>query len=112
MEQSPEADSRVEAILMIHELKCHPAPFAASLGEVKMFEYRRNDRDFKVTDILVLREFDPFSGYTGRMITRKVTYILKESFDLPEGYCILSVRVLTPEEEANHAAGTIPALSA
>jgi hypothetical protein len=97
---------------MIHELKCHSAPFAASLGEIKMFEYLRNDRNYKVNDILILREHDPFSGYTGRRITRKVTYILKASFDLPEGFYIMSVRALTPEEEANHAAGTIPALSA
>lgn len=95
---------------MIHELKCLPAPFAASLGEIEMWEYRRNDRDYKINDILILRELDPFSGHTGRRVTRKVTYILKARFDLPEGFCILSVRALTPEEEANHAAGITPTL--
>jgi hypothetical protein len=96
----------------IHELKCHPEPYGEAWGNQKTFEFRKNDRNFGLYDILVLREFDPLTGYTGRYLLRTVTYVLRRGFGLPDGYCIMSMRPLTEEEEANHAAGTIPALSA
>ena len=50
-----------------HELKTWPKYFAAVRSGQKRFEIRRNDRDFKVGDILVLREFDPEDdAYTGQ----------------------------------------------
>lgn len=96
----------------IHELKCHPEPYSEAWNEQKTFEFRKNDRNFGLYDILVLREFDPWTGYTGRYLLRTVTYVLRHGFGLPDGYCIMSMRPLTEEEEANHAAGTIPSLSA
>jgi hypothetical protein len=50
-----------------HELKTWPKYFAAVRSGQKRFEIRRNDREFKVGDILVLREFDPEDdAYTGQ----------------------------------------------
>lgn len=56
------------------------------------------DRKYKVGDILILQEYDPFRGtYTGREMGRKVTYITSSdtpcafsSAALAQGYCILS----------------------
>ncbi|HGA2655065.1 TPA: DUF3850 domain-containing protein, partial [Streptococcus agalactiae] len=55
------------------------------------FECRYNDRDFKVGDELLLREYDPQKGYTYRCIVRKITYILSDFIGLKDGYVILGV---------------------
>lgn len=62
-----------------HELKTWPKYFAAVRSGQKRFEIRRNDRDFKVGDILVLSEFDPATDtYTGQTEERQVTFLLSE----------------------------------
>lgn len=61
----------------MHELKCWPVYFKPVLDGTKPFEIRENDRDFKVGDVLHLREWD-YGGrgsYTGRETHRRVTYI-------------------------------------
>lgn len=51
----------------IHELKCWHEYYEAIFHNKKRFEYRRNDRDFKVGDKLQLREWDHNTdSYTGR----------------------------------------------
>lgn len=74
-----------------HMLKCYPKYFEAVKDGTKPFEYRYNDRDFKVGDELLLREYDLKRGYTARCIVRKVTYILSDFIGLKEGYVILGV---------------------
>jgi hypothetical protein len=62
-----------------HELKTWPKYFAAVRSGQKRFEIRRNDREFAVGDILVLREFDPESDtYTGQAEERQITFLLSE----------------------------------
>ena len=68
-----------------HELKTWPEYFEAILDGRKRFEFRLDDRDFKVGDVLLLREYDPNKwDYTGNTVRVKVTYILREfgGFDL------------------------------
>jgi len=61
----------------VHKLKTWPEYFNAILDGSKTFEYRINDREFKVDDILVLQEWEPHSAqYTGRNIEIVVTYVL------------------------------------
>ncbi|MHA7822488.1 DUF3850 domain-containing protein [Chryseobacterium arthrosphaerae] len=80
---------------MIHELKTLPEYFAMLWCGSKNFELRKDDRDYKVHDELLLKEFDPEKGYTGRMLHRKVEYILRGGqFGLANGYCIMSIRKL------------------
>lgn len=80
---------------MIHELKDDSFPFQAVLDGVKNFEFRKNDRGFKVGDFLHLREIDFEKNYTGRMVFAEVTYILNESenYGVPQGYCVMSIKV-------------------
>ncbi len=79
--------------MITHDLKCWTEPFNAVSGGQKRFEFRLNDRDYKVGDELILREWDPVKKcYTGRVIIGKyITYILTEGFGLPIGYCIMSL---------------------
>lgn len=62
-----------------HELKIWPEYYEAVVSGIKTFEIRRNDRGFKVGDTLHLREWNPETRhYTGRTVSVKVTYILKD----------------------------------
>lgn len=74
-------------------LKAWPEPFEAMLAGDKRFEFRRNDRDFAVGDILGIHEWNPETErYTGRTIVRRVTYVLREGqFGVPKGYAVLSL---------------------
>lgn len=60
-----------------HDLKIWPQFFDSVLNGVKGFEIRRNDRDYKVGDLLRLREWSPpDKDYTGRGCVRKVTCMM------------------------------------
>lgn len=56
---------------MIHELKILPQYFEAVQSGLKTFEIRKNDRDYKVGDTLVLKEYNN-EAYTGREIRKDV----------------------------------------
>ena len=74
-----------------HELKSWPRFFQAIVDGEKKHDLRSKiDRDFKIGDILKLREYDPFGdGYSGREFYVEVTYIT--SNDTP---CALSSMAL------------------
>ena len=77
---------------MIHQLKTWPIPFKAVVDGKKRFEYRQDDRGFKVGHFLRLQEYDPATlRYTGRTTLMRVTYILKSGFGIPTGFCIMSI---------------------
>lgn len=89
-----------------HVLKCVMGPFEAVLQGRKRFEYRRDDRDFQVGDLLELQEVTtPLSVLgtvpTGRSKIVEVTYILRgseaEFFGVPPGYTVLSIADPTRE---------------
>lgn len=44
---------------MVHALKEHPEHFENVISGKKLFEIRKNDRDFKTGDLLALNEYDP-----------------------------------------------------
>lgn len=74
-----------------HDLKTWPEPFEAVWSGRKNFEIRRNDRDFKVGDTLLLREYEPEKqAYTGREVSRVITYIVYGGqWDMPENLSVL-----------------------
>ena len=74
-----------------HELKTLPEYFELVRTEVKNFEVRKNDRDFKVGDLLILKEWD--GEYTGRDQRRKISYILDNNDYCKEGYVILGFEI-------------------
>lgn len=80
----------------VHELKIWPAYFEPVVNGDKTFELRRNDRNFREGDALILREFDPNeSAYTGRHVKVRVTYLLHAApeFGLLRGFIIMGIRV-------------------
>lgn len=97
-----------------HELKSWPRFFNPIVSGDRRHELRRNDRNYRVGDVVVLREFDESLGrYTGRKCTAVVTSIT--SHDEPcavsaEGlnpdFCILTIRVVTQPE--GHQPSSVP----
>lgn len=82
---------------MIHKLKTWPKFYASIADGTKTFEYRKNDRNFKVGDHILLREYCPkLLYYTGKMLNFKITFVLT-SLDMPSihpDYCIFSIEKL------------------
>lgn len=75
-----------------HDLKCWPEYYRAVIDGVKTFEVRLNDRDYRVGDVLHLREWDRLTEqYTGRDAYREVTYVLSEGCAGVElGYVVMA----------------------
>lgn len=73
----------------IHEVKLGTEFFDDALSNRKTFEIRKNDRDYRVGDLLELKEYAN-GAETGRTLTKYVAYILEEYSGLLEGYCIMS----------------------
>jgi ribosomal protein S17 len=64
--------------MAIVEKKAWPEYFEKVLSGEKKFDLRINDFEIKEGDTLLLREWNPETKeYTGREISKKVTYILK-----------------------------------
>lgn len=81
---------------MVHELKTWPEYFQLIASGKKPFELRKNDRGFLTGHELLLREYDKDTNeYTGRILHRKITYVLKgeeaEAFGLKKGFCIMGL---------------------
>lgn len=74
---------------MLHDLKIAPEWFETVKSGVKTFEVRKDDRDFKPNDVLLLREFDG-TKYTGRQLKADVRFVLRGEY-CREGYCIMSI---------------------
>lgn len=78
----------------VHELKTWPVFFTPVVLGTKTFDLRKNDRDFAVGDYLLLREWSPRKGYSGRSIRREITYILNEpGFGVEPGYVVVGFKV-------------------
>lgn len=75
------------------EKKIRPEFFKEIRSHRKTFEIRKDDSDYEVGDILVLREWDG-EKYTGARTKREITYILRNcpEYGLMDGYCILALQ--------------------
>jgi hypothetical protein len=71
-----------------HDLKVLPYFFTHLVLGVKPFEIRKNDRDFKVGDILLLREWHN-GRYSGSELAREVTFIT--DFEQKPGYVVMGL---------------------
>ena len=78
---------------MTHELKILPKYYDEIIRGKKNFEIRKNDRDFKKEDVVILKEFVD-GDYTGKYIKAIIDYIFHGgSYGLEKGYCVFSIRV-------------------
>jgi hypothetical protein len=74
-----------------HHLKCETEYFKQVVHGYKNFEFRINDRNFQLFDLVTLHEV--VNGeFTGKKFPSvKIKYILYGGkFGLPEGYCIFN----------------------
>ena len=80
-----------------HILKTHPPEFQAVALLHKTLELRdSSDRDFRVGDVLSLREYLPDLGqYSGQIVHALVTHIVPGGkWGLPDNLCALSIKVV------------------
>ena len=86
----------------VHELKCWPPHFEEIASGRKVVDLRPvKDRDFRVGDVLIQREWDPAvwsatqgqgDPYTGKVCVCTVTHVLTGGqFGLQDGYAALSL---------------------
>lgn len=100
----PESEVK-RRMVMEHKLKCHPKFFLPLKTGDKTLEIRKNDRNFKVGDILILEEWDPgfnpklgkVRGYTGNVVRRQVTHVLPLS-EVPGMNEPLVLKAMTQEQ--------------
>ena len=74
-----------------HELKIKSEHFVNVINKTKTAEIRYNDRNYKVSDILILNEIDSLGNFTGNSCQVVVTHILDNSEYLQTGYVMLSI---------------------
>ena len=75
-----------------HELKILPQFFHDVIRGKKKAELRKDDRNFEVGDVLVLKEWAN-GEFTGAWCSVTVTHIIRDcqEYGLDDGYCILSI---------------------
>ena len=83
---------RRRGAVVVQRLKTLPAFYNAVLIGEKTFEVRYNDRDYRVGDVLILREWTG-RGYTGENIVVRVSYILSApEFGTQPGWSVLGFK--------------------
>jgi hypothetical protein len=84
-------DGSVEEVA--HELKTWPDVYQQIESGTKTHEFRKNDRDFRNGDLVLLREFEPAGErYTGREILVRIGAIsYGPEWDIPTGFAAFSV---------------------
>ena len=82
---------------MEHKLKILSRYYEAILQGKKTFEVRKDDRPFQEGDTLLLQETVTPNGcgYTGREMKVDVTYILRDSEYVKDGYCIMGIKIIS-----------------
>lgn len=79
----------------IHDLKTWPLYYRAVRDGTKTFELRRNDREYRVGDLLILKEWEPEGEfYTGYVTVAVVTCIVDNPTFLAPGYVAMGIRAL------------------
>lgn len=80
---------------MTHDLRTWKPYFQEVWDGKKKFEVRKNDRDFKVGDILTLMEYDHKQDqFTDRWLQANVDYILfGGTFGVESGYVVMSLTI-------------------
>lgn len=86
-------------MMRVHHLKTQQPWYDQLVRGEKIFELRRDDRNYAVGDLLFLHEWSEEKGWGTAAFLCAVCGILRGPiFGLAEGWVILSYRILTDEE--------------
>jgi hypothetical protein len=77
-----------------HELKIARKHFKPIAGLEKRFEIRKNDRNFKEGDTILLKEYHK-GKYTGKELLVEIGYILQDFEGLADGYIAFTIYVFS-----------------
>ena len=79
-----------------HKLKTYPKEFQAIWDDNKLFEIRKNDRDFKLGDKLILKEYFPEENmYSERYIECDISYIaIGPEWELPYDLVVMGIKAV------------------
>lgn len=81
---------------MTHEVKIQSCYYRDVVKGNKRFELRKNDRGYKVGDLMLLCEYDDSGKATGSAALCQIVYVLQGcGFGLDPDYCILGFRLMT-----------------
>ncbi len=78
----------------VHQIRLSAQYFDDVCNGKKSFEFRKNDRNYKVGDILEMMEFKDGRN-TGRMVKVLVTYFLDGYTGMEDDYCIMAIKVMS-----------------
>jgi hypothetical protein len=75
-----------------HQVKSWPEFFEPIALGVKTFDLRKDDRGYQVGENIQFEEFRHLTGeHTGKVVTRRIAYILRNFDGLMPGYVILGI---------------------
>lgn len=89
---------RQESGQKIHQIRLASQYFDDVCSGKKSFEFRKNDRNYKVGDIIEMTEFKDGKN-TGRMVRVIVTYFLDGFTGMEDDYCILATALINEDGE-------------
>ena len=78
---------------MTQALKTDPIYFKLVVSGEKTFEVRKDDRNYKEGQDLILQEYDQLTKtYTGNEWHGKITMIMRDDAFCKKGFCIMSIK--------------------
>lgn len=82
--------------MKLHELKIKEDYFNAILRGEKTFELRKNDRDYKVGDLIHFVQVNGKEYFSHSKDVYRIAYILQDvsQYGLDKDYCILAIKKL------------------
>jgi len=78
----------------LHKIKIWRGEFSQVETGYKTAEFRKNDRDYRSGDLLLLQEYVPSEDrFTRDEVLVRVTHInYGPDFGIPNGYCMMSIK--------------------
>lgn len=87
------SELKQEGSIKVHELKTVQPYFDHIWAGIKTFEVRKNDRNFKPKDLVLLKEYEPILQiYTGAEMLVEITYILNIPEYVKEDFIIFQFK--------------------
>lgn len=88
-----------------HDIKSHAGiAFDAVWARRKLHEVRANDRNYAEGDRVIMREWRPGEGYSGRWVQAEIMHVTYgPNWGIPDGLCVFSfdftARSASPESD-------------